>query len=175
MKLVSTVCALVAMLLTACPVLSEGEHDSRTATVSQWGPTVEGLALGLKIETAPIRIGQDVEATAEIVNRTSATIHVLRLALAGDYVFKATDENGKVAPPGIPLDLSVNGVSGQGSGIYPGEAYGVDFPDLIGRGYLTFPHPGRYTVIVTSKVYDARSQHLLTTLVSNPVQVMVVK
>jgi hypothetical protein len=175
MSVIRAVAALLAAsLLVAAPVLAEGEHQGFPPTATIWGPSDDGLAMALKVSTTTIHLNDKLPATIQILNRSGAYVYLARTVPSNDYTFVVVDRGGHIAPPSsnVPLDLSMNGVTGQGFGIDPGQAFFEGFKDLI--GYVAFPGPGVYTITVATRVeFKEHPGGPYATLQSNPVTVTV--
>ena len=175
MRVVRSLAALLAVgLLLAVPAIAEGEHVGSPPTATAWGPTDLGLAMALKVASPTVHASERLPATIQIVNRSGAYVHLARTVPSNDYGFTVVDRLGHTLPPSTspPFDLAMNGVTGQGFGIDPGEAFFDGFANLV--GYVEFPGPGVYTITVTSKVeLKEHPDGPYANLRSNPVTVTV--
>ena len=168
--------AVAISVAIATPVLADGEHESQVPTATAWGASVHGLALGLTVKATTIHMGDALPTTIQVLNRTGKKIYAARTIPSLDYNFKVVDSRGVAVPPSknVPFDNVVTAVTGQGDGIYPGEALIVDFANLV--GYIEFPGPGIYTLKVSTKLrYLATGSPQTIELESNAITINVMR
>ena len=108
--------------------------------------------MALKVSATTIHLHDKLPATIQIINRSGSYVHLARTVPSNDYVFAVVDEHGRPLPAStnMPFDLAMNGVTGQGFGVDPGQAFFEGFKDIA--GYFGFPGRGVYNVTVTPKM-----------------------